>query len=408
MLVPNYYKEFRCIGPDCEDTCCSVWNITFDRDLYDRFKSNQHPLLGKMFQLQVLQNENPTANASSFGVLQRRADGTCTFHGDDKLCLIHKTLGEDWLPRVCATYPRSVATMNNMPEASLSVSCPEAARLVLKQREPIRFQQQDDDVRLIEAPYLNMDFSNSQISRWVYEIRALCIGILQCRKYPIDARLILLGEFLIAADSLVKSGNEAQFPELLANIRAYLGDAQDYMAVFSTYPANLAFNLNVLATSLIHVFERVNHPNFRIFVADCIKGLGFMNIADDAASDIHETNYRAALHRSEELLTLNAHVLENYLVNHAVSGLFPFGAGVCDRMFDHYRGLVVNYCVIKFVLVGLAASGAEISEPDMIAVIQSFSRWADHAPSELFALHQMLANRGWDSFSATTMLLRED
>ena len=27
---PHYYKKFRCIASECEDTCCAGWAITID------------------------------------------------------------------------------------------------------------------------------------------------------------------------------------------------------------------------------------------------------------------------------------------------------------------------------------------------------------------------------------------
>ena len=27
MLIPEYVKKFKCIGSECEDTCCKGWRI---------------------------------------------------------------------------------------------------------------------------------------------------------------------------------------------------------------------------------------------------------------------------------------------------------------------------------------------------------------------------------------------
>ena len=37
-LAARYVARFACIGPACEDTCCSGWSIPVDRDHYRRLK----------------------------------------------------------------------------------------------------------------------------------------------------------------------------------------------------------------------------------------------------------------------------------------------------------------------------------------------------------------------------------
>ena len=37
--VPDYFKQFKCIASECEDTCCAGWEIVIDDDTYDMYKS---------------------------------------------------------------------------------------------------------------------------------------------------------------------------------------------------------------------------------------------------------------------------------------------------------------------------------------------------------------------------------
>ena len=30
-VIPDYYKEFKCVADQCEDTCCAGWQIVIDR-----------------------------------------------------------------------------------------------------------------------------------------------------------------------------------------------------------------------------------------------------------------------------------------------------------------------------------------------------------------------------------------
>jgi lysine-N-methylase len=55
----------------------------------------------------------------------------CPMLGEDRLCRIQAELGEGLLSHACATYPRIVHEIGGVEEKALTLSCPEAARLVL-------------------------------------------------------------------------------------------------------------------------------------------------------------------------------------------------------------------------------------------------------------------------------------
>ena len=48
-------------------------------------------------------------------------------------------LGEKSLCRTCKMYPRHVEEFEDVREMTLSVSCPEVARILLGKKEPVRF-----------------------------------------------------------------------------------------------------------------------------------------------------------------------------------------------------------------------------------------------------------------------------
>ena len=41
--VPDYFKQFKCIASECEDTCCAGWEIVIDDETYDMYKSVEGP-----------------------------------------------------------------------------------------------------------------------------------------------------------------------------------------------------------------------------------------------------------------------------------------------------------------------------------------------------------------------------
>lgn len=57
-LVPEYLKDFTCIGSTCEETCCKNWKITVDKETYKKYKrlknNDFHPLKDN----KVIKNKN--------------------------------------------------------------------------------------------------------------------------------------------------------------------------------------------------------------------------------------------------------------------------------------------------------------------------------------------------------------
>ena len=40
FFVPEYIRDFKCIGKDCIDSCCVGWNITIDKSTFNKYKNS--------------------------------------------------------------------------------------------------------------------------------------------------------------------------------------------------------------------------------------------------------------------------------------------------------------------------------------------------------------------------------
>ena len=45
-LQPRAYHAFRCIGAECQDTCCSGWLVNVDKATYEAYRRCEDPALG--------------------------------------------------------------------------------------------------------------------------------------------------------------------------------------------------------------------------------------------------------------------------------------------------------------------------------------------------------------------------
>jgi lysine-N-methylase len=72
-----------------------------------------------------------TVKPPAFARIRMDEANQCPLLSEDRLCRIQAEFGEPFLSHTCATYPRVIHSIGDIRETALTLSCPEAARLVL-------------------------------------------------------------------------------------------------------------------------------------------------------------------------------------------------------------------------------------------------------------------------------------
>lgn len=175
IVYPDYYKQFTCIAGDCEDTCCAGWEIVIDPGSLRSYR--QSDVLHK----RLLRDINWRK-----GAFRQCADGRCAFLREDGLCDLYRGLGPDALCRTCRSYPRHTEEFENVREITLSVSCPEVARILMNRMEPVHFLETEDGW---EEQYEEFDYF---LYECLCDARTVMLQILQDRSLDIDVRLLLV------------------------------------------------------------------------------------------------------------------------------------------------------------------------------------------------------------------------
>lgn len=189
--MPDYYDEFECIAGDCEDTCCSGWQIVVDDDSLEKYRNETGDYREKL-------HRSIDWKQKTF---RQDTEKRCAFLKADNLCEMYQRLGESSLCRTCQSYPRHTEEFENVREISLSISCPVAAKMILGRKEPVTFLSEE---REGEEEFDEFDlflYSN------LLDSRELMIKILQNRKLPIETRMVLCLGLAYDMESRVKSGN---------------------------------------------------------------------------------------------------------------------------------------------------------------------------------------------------------
>lgn len=130
MLItkPDYFDRFQCIASGCPDSCCKEWDVQVDAASAAIYRSLSGPLGDRL--REVLS----TADGETVMTI---IDGRCPMWRDDGLCRIQAELGETALCKTCREFPRLTHDYGDFLELQLELSCPEAARFILTQNQPL-------------------------------------------------------------------------------------------------------------------------------------------------------------------------------------------------------------------------------------------------------------------------------
>ncbi len=137
IIAPDYYPLFSCIGSQCKHNCCIGWEIDIDDFSFSHYKSLTG-LLGKKLKENIYVDD--------FGAhFCLDSNDRCPFLTDDGLCEIINEIGEDALCDICADHPRFRNSYSNHTEIGIGLSCEEAARIILTNKNSVSLITLNDD-----------------------------------------------------------------------------------------------------------------------------------------------------------------------------------------------------------------------------------------------------------------------
>ncbi len=84
-----------------------------------------------------------TTNPSDDNYARIELDGPACPFLSEGWCAIQKKLGEEYLSIMCSAYPRVMNIVDDVLQRSLDLSCPEAARIVLLDPNPMQFDEEE-------------------------------------------------------------------------------------------------------------------------------------------------------------------------------------------------------------------------------------------------------------------------
>ena len=241
----NFVNDFVCDGSYCDSYCCRKWGIEIDRATIAKYRNLKDKELRKELDKKI--TYLPERKKHRF-ILDE--DSKCPFLGKDCLCRIQKSLGEDYLSNVCATYPRRYVNFTGYLTEALSLSCPVAVRILLTQNESIVLNEYHDNVKREKIITSKWPRRKILVDNFL-DIQYAAINLLQKKRFTIRERLMNLCFFGEALEELLIKDEQLNGLESL--LQSFLADEQQ--VELTKLGGALSVNINKFIKDLFGVLD---------------------------------------------------------------------------------------------------------------------------------------------------------
>jgi len=400
MLMPAYATRFTCIGGDCEDTCCAGWGVTLDKASFYRYQSSFDAELRPLFSKHVKRYPH-SKSSEDYGHIELMDDEchNCALLNEKKLCRVYERMGEQALSDTCTYYPRTIHRFGTLHQMTLTLSCPEAARLALLDQDAFELVGQEQSVT---QGYLGVVKARFGLSLEVMEdVRTLFFQVLLSPDISLSSRLKVIGRYCERLHDLLEAKQVAAVPELLQEMERDL-DTGAAMTAFVGQEELPDVQAQITAPFLLAARDSFQSPHVRKVLDEVSEGLGIHgNFLPEP--EVLLRAYETGRKRLAPALEAVPWLLEHYVINEFFREIFPWSQ---DNPKRHYATLIVRFATVRLMLVGRAAGREETLTPlELAETVQVACRRYVHDMNFTKQAGQTLAESDWVSLEKLHALL---
>ncbi len=365
ILLPSYFEDFSCIGGICEDTCCAGWTIAIDELTYKKYKKVKNPILKKRLDKELVAKKG--AMSKEYVAKIKLKNNRCAFLSPDGWCDLYKELGESYLSQTCQLFPRTINQVNGTLEYSLALSCPEAARKILLNKEHITFEEtMKETSKVVISAVLQIDENHPKVLKdYFLTIRKTLIGILEQDGMSLMNRWLQLEDLMTKLHRLCLSGGVKKIPELLSKASLPCDSSRHSQKEEDCkMPFGLLERLEQMQKE-----KKWHSPRYEQCYQEMLSGLGETREEIEVAYNKGYTCY------VQPFLEENAYILENYFVNYIYERLVPLDG---DTVLKSYHQLLLYKQLIMLHLAGMGNTHQHLTKERVVSFLQAFTKVFDH------------------------------
>ena len=364
--VPDYFNKFKCIASECEDTCCAGWEIVIDDETHDYYKSVQGEFGGRL-KKEIVQDDD----GDNIFVLK---GNRCAFLDKNDMCDIYKELGEENLCYTCKEYPRFTEEFGSIREVGLSLSCPEAARIILRESKITDFKLSEDDDMVPAYNDISYDIFTQLLTS-----RKFIMKIMQNRYIELNTRISIILSFV---DEVQNKIDEDKIGEIEHVRKKYSDD--NFIKSFISELEKLKNKHEIKYKNMreyFNAYKQIDHINEK-----------FPIIIDETVKYFYEDN-------SDCQFYVEKH---NEFNSYYVDKIYEFEHLMVYFIFRYFMKAVYDYDVsakIKFAVVSMLMikeldvvrwihNERNFNMDDQVKIVKMYSKDIEHSEENVESLYE--------------------
>ena len=379
IRVPEYFKDFKCIASKCEDTCCAGWGIVIDDATYDRYKNVQGEFGDR------LRSEIVHEAGENIFVLK---GNNCPFLNEEKTCDIYINIGEENLCYTCQQYPRYTEEFGSLREVGISLSCPEAARIMLNNSKKVEFELSENNE--VVSSYNDI---NAQLFIELLQSRKIVMDIIQDRTIDLRKRAVVA---LLFVDEIQEKIDESEIKEIKSVREKYLdkGFLEELINELEEYRDNEGSKYDDMH-EYFKVFKDLKHitPDDPLGLNDALRYFWQTDEDEELYIIKHrqfEEYYKDKLYKFENILVY-------FVFRYFMKAVFDYD------ILAKIKTALVSYMIIRELAVVRYIENNEFTDEDMVDIAHTYSKDIEHLEENIEALAELFETN--DVFDIEKMVM---
>ncbi|WP_294378636.1 flagellin lysine-N-methylase [uncultured Clostridium sp.] len=364
--VPDYFKKFKCIASECEDTCCAGWEIVVDEDAYEVYNSVKGEF-GERLKKEIYLDED---NEHVF----RLKGNNCAFLNKNKMCDIYSELGEENLCYTCQQYPRFSDEFGSIREEGLSLSCPEAARIIFGDSKITEFEVNENEEMVLSYSGLNFDAFVQLLKS-----RKIIMKILQNRNINLNYRMAIVLGFSKEIQDKIDEDKIREIEQVREKyddnefINKYIADLEKFKDRGETKYNNIKKYFNV--------YSQIEHINEEcpIVIDEAIECFYKENSNYEFYIEKHkefDEYYRDRLYEFE-------HIMVYFIFRYFMKGVYDYDVSAKVKL-----AIVSTLMIKELDVVRWIKNGKEFTMNDQVEIAKLYSKDIEHSEENVEALYE--------------------
>ena len=379
IRVPEYFKDFKCIASKCEDTCCAGWGIVIDDATYARYKNVQGEFGDR------LRSEIVHEAGENIFVLK---GNNCPFLNEEKTCDIYINIGEENLCYTCQQYPRYTEEFGSLREIGISLSCPEAARIMLNNSKKVEFELSENNE--VVSSYNDI---NAQLFIELLQSRKIIMDIIQDRTIDLRKRAALA---LLFVDEIQEKIDESEIKEIKSVREKYLdkGFLEELINELEEYKDNEGAKYDNMH-EYFKVFKDIRHitPDDPLGLNDALRY--FWQTDED--EELYIIKHRQFEEYYNDKLYKFENILVYFIFRYFMKAVFDYD------VLAKIKTALVSYMVIRELAVVRYIENNEFTDEDMVDIAHTYSKDIEHLEENIEALAELFETN--DVFDIEEMVM---